>query len=100
MSVIGLDKVKDGNCERGKVTQRPPISYTQFKYPKWISEPDSIKVKLPGGNQYTCDLMNDASGNTETYLKWVQVYERVLGEKNLRLPLDVATVECKKLSKI
>jgi hypothetical protein len=61
MSVVGSDKVKDGNCERGKVMQRPPICYTQFKYPKWISEPDSIKVKLPGGNQYFCDLMTDAS---------------------------------------
>jgi hypothetical protein len=42
--------------------------------------------------------MNNAS-NTETYLKWVQVYDRVLGEKNLCVPLDVATVERKKLLK-
>ena len=34
MSVVGSDDVKDGDCERGKVTQRPPISYAQFKYPK------------------------------------------------------------------
>jgi hypothetical protein len=96
MSVVGSDEVKEGDCECGKVTQRPLISYAQFKYPKWITEPDSIKVKLPGGDQYTCDLMNNAS-NTETYLKWVQVYEHVLGKKNLRVPLDVATVERKKL---
>ncbi len=68
ISVVGLDDVKDGDCERGKVTQRPPISYTQFKYPKWITKPDSIKVRLPKGDQFTCDLMNDAS-NTETNLK-------------------------------
>ena len=98
MSVVGLDEVKDGNCERGKFTQRPSISYVQFKYPKWISKPDSNKVKLPGSDSYTCDLMNDAS-NTETYLKWVQVYARVLGKKNLCVPLDIATVECKKLLK-
>ncbi len=30
-------------------------------------------------------------------MKWIQVYVRVLGEKNLRVPLDVATVERKKL---
>ena len=42
--------------------------------------------------------MNDAS-NTETYLKWIQVYIRILDEKNLRAPLDVATVERKKLLK-
>jgi hypothetical protein len=99
MSVIGSDDVKDGDWERRKVTQRPPISYAQFKYPKWITEPDSIiKVRLPKGCQFTCDLMNDAS-NTETYLKWVQVYIRVLGKKNLRVPLDVATLERKKLLK-
>ena len=39
--------------------------------------------------------MNNAS-NTETYLKWVQVYDCVLDEKNLCVPLDVATVEHKK----
>jgi hypothetical protein len=40
--------------------------------------------------------MNDAS-NVETYLKWVQVYTHVLGEKNLRAPLDAATGVCKML---
>ncbi len=98
MSVGGLDDVKDGDCELGKVTQWPPISYAQFKYPKWITELDSIKVRLPKGDQFTCDLMNNAS-NAETNLKWIQVYIRVLGEKNLRVPLDVATVDQKKLLK-
>ena len=96
MSVVGPDDIKDGDCERGKVTQRPPILYAQFKYPKWITKPDSVKVRLPKGDQYTCDLMNHAS-SAETYLKWVQVYIRVLGKKNLRAPLDAATVVCKKL---
>jgi hypothetical protein len=82
MSVIGPEDIKDTACERGRVTQRPPISYVQYKYPKWLTEPDSVKVKLPQGNQYTCDLMPDAS-NTETYLKWFQTYLRVLREKLL-----------------
>jgi hypothetical protein len=42
--------------------------------------------------------MNNAS-NRETYLKWIQVYIHVLGEKNLCVPLDVATVDRKKLLK-
>ena len=75
-----------------------PISYAQFKYPKWITEPDSIKVRLPKGDQFTFDLMNNAS-NMETYLKLVQVYICVLGEKNLCVTLNVATVERKKLLK-
>ncbi len=92
MSVIGPEDIKDADCERKRVTQRPPISYAQYKYPKWLSEPDTVKVKLPQGNQYVCDLMHDAS-NAETYLKWFQTYLRVLGEKELRAPLDVAIVE-------
>ncbi len=96
MSVAGPEDIKDGDCERGRVTQRPPISYAQFKYPKWLTEPDSVKVRLPKGDQNTCDLMHDAS-NAETYLKWFQTYLCVLGEKELRAPLDAATVEHKKL---
>ncbi len=42
--------------------------------------------------------MHDAS-NAETYLKWFQTYLRVLGEKELRAPLDAATVERRKLLK-
>ena len=40
--------------------------------------------------------MHDAS-NAKTYLKWFQTYLRVLGKKELRAPLDTATVERKKL---
>ncbi len=61
MSVVGSEDIKDEDCERGRVTRRPPILYAQLKYPKWLTEPDSVKVRLPKGNQYTCDLMNDAS---------------------------------------
>ena len=94
MSIVGLDDVKDGDCERARVTQRPPISYAQFKYLLWVTEPNTIKIKLPGGDQFTCDLMNN-TGNLETYLKWIQVYDRVLGKKKLRTNLDIATEECK-----
>ena len=100
MSVVGLDDVKDGDCKRGRITQsrRPPISYAQFKYPFWVTEPNTIKIKLPGGNQFTCDLMNKM-GNAETYLTWVQVYDCILGKKHLCVNLDVATEERKKLLK-
>ncbi len=92
MSVIGPEDIKDADCKRGRVTQRPPISYAQYKYPKWLSEPDTVKVRLPQGDQYVCKLMSDAS-NAETYLKWFQTHLRVLGKKELRAPLEVATKE-------
>ena len=96
MSVVGLDDVKDQYCEHGKVNQRPPISYTQFRYKLWVTEPNTIKIKLPGGNQFTCELMNNVD-NTETCLKWIQIYNRVLGEMKLRVNLNVATKERKKV---
>jgi hypothetical protein len=96
MSVTGSEDIKDRDCKHGRVTQQPPISYAQYKYPKWLAEPDSVKVKLSQGDQYTCDLMHDAS-NAKTYLKWFQTYLCVLGEKELRAPLDGATVEQRNL---
>ncbi len=51
MSVIGPKDIKDVDCGRGRVTLRPPISYAQYKYPKWLSETDTVKVKLPQGDQ-------------------------------------------------
>ncbi len=51
MSVIGPENITDADCERGRVTQRPPISYAQYKYPKWLTEPDTVKVRLLKGDQ-------------------------------------------------
>ena len=96
MSVIGSDDVKDQDCERGKVNQRPPISYAQFRYKQWVTKPNQIKIKLPGGNQFSYDLMNGA-GNSETYLKWIQVYDCVLCEKKLHEKLNIATESLKKV---
>jgi hypothetical protein len=96
MSVIGPENITDADCERGRVTQQPPISYGQYKYPKWLTEPDTVKVRLPKGDQYVCVLMHVAS-NAETYLKWYQTYLRVLDDQKLRPPLDAATKELKKL---
>ncbi len=96
MKVVGSDDAKDQDCECRKVNQRPPIGYAKFRYPLWITDPNTIKIKLPGVDQFTYDLMNNA-GNLETCLKWVQVYDRVLGEKKLHEKLNVTTEECKKL---
>ena len=92
MSIKAPESMTDQDCERGRVTQRPPISHAQFKYAKWATKPDTVKVKLPNGDQYVCDLMNDAS-NAETYLKWYQMYLRVLDNQKLCPPLDAATLE-------
>jgi hypothetical protein len=61
MSVPNDQELKDYKCERGKVTQRPPILYAQYRYKKWLVEPDKLKVKLLGGDTFLVELMGDAS---------------------------------------
>ena len=80
MSVPTSDELKDYKCKREKVTQRPPISYAQYKCKPWITEPNRIKIKLLEGNTFLCNLMGDAS-NPKTYIKWFLVYLRVISKK-------------------
>jgi hypothetical protein len=54
--------------------------YAQYRYKKWLTEPDKIKIKLLGGDTFQCDLMGDAS-NAKTYMKWYFNYLRVIVEK-------------------
>jgi len=96
MSVKAPENMTDQDCERGRVTQRPPISYAQLQYAKWVTEPDTVKVRLPSGDLYVCELMHDAS-NAETFLKWFLTYLRVADMMKFREPLDVATKDFKKL---
>ena len=82
---------KDQDCKKRTITVQPPIGYVQFKYKPWVTAPQWIKLKLADaeGNQFTSNLMDDAS-NSETYLKWIQVFNRIKEEKKLNKVLDVA----------
>jgi hypothetical protein len=80
MSVPNDAELKDYECERGKVTQRPPIAYAQYRYKKWLVEPTKLKVKLLGGDTFLVELMGDAS-NAETYMKWYYNYLRIIVER-------------------
>jgi hypothetical protein len=80
MGVPSNQDLKDYKCERGKVTQWPPISYAQYHYKKWLMEPDKIKIRLLGGDTFQCDLMGDTF-NAKTYMKWYFNYLRVIVEK-------------------
>ncbi len=90
MSVnLAPNNLKDQDCEKGKITVRPPIGYVQFKYKQWVTAPQRIKLKLTEDNQFSCNLMDDSS-NSETYLKWLLVFICVKDEKKLNLTLEVA----------
>jgi hypothetical protein len=75
-----------------------PYLVRAIQVPQVAHRARQCQGQISQGNQYTCDLMHDAS-NAETYLKWFQTYLRVLGKKELRAPLDAATVEQRKLLK-
>ena len=79
MSVQSNKDLKDYRCNRGKVTQQPPIVYTQYKYKPWLTKPNKIKIKLLEGDTFQCNLMGDAI-NSETYMKWYYNYLRVIVE--------------------
>ncbi len=80
MSVPNNQELKDHECERRKVTQRPPISYAQYRYKKWLVELDKLKVKLLRGDTFLVELMGDAS-NAGTYMKWYFNYLRIIVER-------------------
>ena len=98
MSVPSDQDLKDYKCERGKVTQRPPISYAQYRYKKWLVEPDKLKVKLLGGDTFLVELMGDAS-NVETYMKWYFNYLRIIVERKSDLKLLVCADTLKRAIK-
>ena len=51
MSVnLAPNNLKDQDCEKGKITVRPPIGYVQFKYKQWVTAPQRIKLKLTEDN--------------------------------------------------
>ncbi len=52
----------------------------QYRYKKWLTEPDKINIKLLGGDTFQCELMGDAS-NAETYMKWYFIYLRIIVER-------------------
>ncbi len=89
MSVPNDQDLKDYECKRGTVPQRPPILYAQYRYKKWLVEPDKLKVKLLGGDTFLVEFLGDAS-NAETYLKWYFNYLRIIVERKS----DVKVLAC------
>ena len=92
--------------QKGKGHTAPPIAYAQYRYKKWLTEPDKIKIKLLGGDTFQCELMGDAS-NVETYMKWYFNYLMIIVERKSIVKLLAcsetlkrATEDLKKPSKV
>jgi hypothetical protein len=62
-----LDVLKDAECEKGQLSQRPPIPYVPLVdvvTPK--EEPQVLKVKLPDASHISVPIVSH--GNNKEYL--------------------------------
>ncbi len=56
-------KLSDADCEKGQVTQQPPIPYAVFKNGLLLSTlRETIKIKMPKGESKQTLLGNGADG--------------------------------------
>ncbi len=61
-------KLSNADCEKGQVTQRPPIPYAVSKNGLLVStSQESVKIKMPKGESKQSLLGNGADG--EEYVK-------------------------------
>ena len=83
---LAPNDLKDTDCKKGSLLSGLLLP----TYKPTIAEPNKIKLKLPGGNQITCALLQDMS-NADTYVKHLQLFYRVMEEKKLDVKLNQTT---------
>ena len=68
-------ELSDADCEKGQVTQRPPIAYAQSKSSTALmSTRETIKMKTPEGESKQTLLGNRADG--EEYVKHLMSFHQ------------------------
>ena len=106
MSSIPTSELNDAECEKGHVTQRPPIPYATSKAETTTkASRETVKVKTPEG-EVKVVLLGDSPG-AEEYLQHLNVFLRMLARKKyeddlLKLSKTVATATAlaKKLARV
>jgi hypothetical protein len=106
MSSIPTSELNDAECEKGHVTQRPPIPYTTSKAETTTkASRETVKVSTPEG-EVKVALLGDSPG-AEEYLQHLNVFLRMLARKKyeddlLKLSKTVATATAlaKKLARV
>jgi hypothetical protein len=79
-SLKSPDGLKNAECEKGQLSNRPLIPYlpdTDIVTPK--EEPQSLKVKLPDDSQLNMPIYS--SGNTEEYLTHIVAVLQIINQK-------------------
>ncbi len=98
-------KLSDAECEKGQVTQRPPIPYTVSKNGLLVSTlRETIKIKTPKGESKQTLLGDGVDG--EEYVKHLMSFSRFMEKKGYEADLEAtskvtlsATTALKKLVK-
>jgi hypothetical protein len=76
------DMLKDAECKKGQLSQRPPIPYVpvvDVVTPK--EEPQVLKVKLPDTSHISVSIYS--RGNNEEYLMHIVAVLQIIEQKGL-----------------
>jgi hypothetical protein len=93
-----LDVLKDAECEKGQLSQRPPIPYVpvvDVVTPK--EEPPVLKVKLPNASHISVPIFSH--GNNKEYLAHIVAVLRIIEQKGLPKKCQVLAKAVVKRSK-
>jgi hypothetical protein len=82
MSSTATSELNDADCEKGHVSQRPPISYVTSKDEASImASRETIKTKTPEG-EVKVAVLGDSPG-AEEYLQHISAFVRMLERKKI-----------------
>ena len=83
MSSIPTSELNDAECEKGHVTQRPPIPYATSKAETTLkASRETVKMKTPEGKVKVAVL--GVSLGAEEYLQHLNVFLRMRAEEDGR----------------
>jgi hypothetical protein len=83
-------ELSDAECEKGQVTQQPPIPYAVSKNGLLLSTlRETIKIKMPEGESKQTLLGNGVDG--EEYLKHLMSFTRFMEKKGYKADLEAVS---------
>ncbi len=82
MSSTPLTELTDHECEKGQLTQRPPIPYAISKAETNLkASRENVEMKTPEG-EVKMAVLGDSPG-TEEYLQHLNAFQRMISRKKL-----------------
>ncbi len=83
-------ELSNADCEKGQVTQRPPLPYAVSKNGLLVSTlQETVKIKTPKGESKQSLLGNEADG--EEYVKHLMSFAQFMEKKGYVADLEAAS---------